>query len=237
MSKIIPLKHASNRAGVTAKAPVSSLPSSSIPPDVRDRLSPVVLNVYSTGDFHRADMRSIAKDAGMSFNTIYRYFGDKESLLFWFINDWLHELYPYAVAPLLEESSIATGMLESLRRHFMFYEKHPKVGRIIFLTVPLERWMRDETYHQHAVMKTFIRAITAGQERGELRADVTPLAILDSIAGMLNRTFVMWEYRRRKYSLVGKTEEVFSIIWGGVGTPAKNRKPVKRRTTDAPGSN
>ncbi len=172
----------------------------------------------------------------MSFNTIYRYFGDKESLLFWFINDWLHELYPHAVAPLLEESSVAAGMLESLRRHLMFYERHPKVGRIIFLTVPLERWMRDETYHQHLVMKTFIRAIAAGQARGELRPDVTPLAILDAFAGMLNRTFVMWEYRRRKYSLAGKAEEVFSLIWGGIGAPTKKRKAVSRRAIDAPGS-
>lgn len=189
-----------------------------IPLDVSERLSPVVLNIYSDGDFHRADMRSIAKEAGMSFNTIYRYFGDKESLLFWFINDWFRELYPHAVAPLAECQSIKEGMRESLRRHFEFYERHPKVGRIVFLTVPLERWMRDATYHQHEVMQIFLKSISDGQVRNEVRSDISALSILDAFAGMLNRTFVMWEYRRRKYSLVEKTEEIFSIIWGGIGS-------------------
>lgn len=219
MSKVTKLQRDTKHTASSVREP-SCAPSDfrAIPLDVSERLSPVVLNIYSEGDFHRADMRSIAKEAGMSFNTIYRYFGDKESLLFWFINDWFRELYPHAVAPLVGCQSIREGMQDSLRRHFEFYERHPKVGRIVFLTVPLERWMRDATYHQHDVMQIFLKSISDGQARGEVRSDISALSILDAFAGMLNRTFVMWEYRRRKYSLVGKTEEIFSIIWEGISS-------------------
>lgn len=152
----------------------------------------------------------------MSFSTIYRYFGDKETLLFWFIGEWFKELYPYAMLPLTDGRPLSDGLKECLRRHLEYYARHPKVGRIVFLTVPLERWMRDDSYHQHDVMRLLLDALVEGQKRGELRGDVAPLAMLDAFIGMFNRTFLMWEYRRRKYALVSKTDETFSILWDGM---------------------
>src|SRR5437868_6886320 len=96
MGVVMP-KHQSP-ADTAQLSPTSS--AQSIPANLRDRLSPVVMEIYSAGDFHRVDMRTIARDAGMSFRTIYRYFGDKETLLFWFIKHWLEGLYPVALKPL-----------------------------------------------------------------------------------------------------------------------------------------
>lgn len=216
-----------------APTPIAS--AIGVPDAIRDRLAPIVLDAYSSGDFHRVDMRSLAKEAGMSFSTIYRYFGDKEALLFWFIDYWFRDLYPYAVEPLTSERSSKDALLECLRRHLAFYDKHPKVGRIVFLTVPLDRWMRDDTYHQHPVMSTFLSYFAQGQSRGDLRTDVSTVAMLDAFVALFNRSFLMWEYRRRKYSLVGTADETFQILWSGIAAAtdptkgtAKPRSRVKK---------
>lgn len=54
-------------------------------PSIKKRLEETVLDVFSKGDFHQADMRTIARKAGVSFETIYKYYGSKEKLLFSFV--------------------------------------------------------------------------------------------------------------------------------------------------------
>ena len=221
-------------ASRNAPSPVSQ----SIPGDVRDRLSPVVMEIYSAGDFHRADMRTIAREAGMSFRTIYRYFGDKETLLFWFIQYWLEGLYPAVFKPLEGDADLKSKFLDVLTLHLEFYERNPNVGRIIFMTVPLERWMRDPSFAQHDMMRRLLNAITQAQQQGELRCDVDSRVILDVFNAIFNRAFLVWEYRRRSYSLVAQAAPLMSILWGGIAAhqsvePAV-AAPKKRASTRKP---
>jgi AcrR family transcriptional regulator len=200
----------------SAQAPLSVTVPTEVPAAVVDRLSPVVMQIYSAGDFHRVDMRTIAREAGMSFRTIYGYFGDKEALLFWFINHWLGGLYPAALAPLREEGTLKAKLFEVLRLHLEFYEQNPLVGRIIFMTVPLERWMRDSSYGQPELMSTVMKAIAEGQKSGELRRDIDARIILDVWSAIFNRAFLMWEYRGRCYPLSKQAVPMYSVLWDGI---------------------
>jgi AcrR family transcriptional regulator len=190
-----------------------------IPGDIVNRLSPVVLRTFSVQDFHRVDMRSIARDAGMSFATIYRHFKDKEALLFWFISHWLQELYPVAIAALETDKSPLTKLQDYLRVHLSYYESNPEVGRVIFMTVPLERWMRDDTYRADEPVKRLLAVIAQGQEDGEIRDDVSRVVIFDAWSGIFTRAFLMWEYRGRAYSLTGQWSSLCRILVGGIMTP------------------
>ena len=188
-----------------------------IPASVISRLDPVVLQVFSRGDFHRVDMRTIAKQAGMSFTTIYRYFGDKEALLFWFIAHWLKDLTQAVVTAIdANEGDTLAQLKSSLTSHFAYYEKNPDVGRIIFMTVPLERWMRDPTYKYRVPMQRILAVISQGQKQGLIRRDTSVALVMDLIFGLFNRTFLMWEYRGRVDSLVAKSDACIDLIVGGV---------------------
>jgi len=200
----------------------------SVPVAVQERLSPVVMEIYAAGDFHRVDMRTIAREAGMSFRTIYRYFGDKESLLFYFIQHWLGGLYPAALKPLDGDGDLRSKLLGVLRLHFEFYEKHPNVGRIIFMTVPLERWMREPSYAQRELMLRMLKAIHEAQQQGDLRYDLDSRLILDMFNAIFNRAFLMWEYRRRSYSLVAQAEPLLSVLWNGVAAGKSPAKPAAK---------
>jgi AcrR family transcriptional regulator len=197
-----------------------------IPSAMLEKLSPVVMQTYASGDFHRADMRTIARESSTSFRSIYRYFGDKQALLFRFINYWFQGLYPAAFAPLDGDEPIAERLRHVLMRHCEFYERNPQVGRIVFITVPLSCWMQDDSYAQPEMMDKLLRAIKQGQTQGALRSDVPAIAILDAFNGIFNRAFLMWEYRGRKDSLSSQADLMFKVLWGGIQGDAK---PKARR--------
>jgi AcrR family transcriptional regulator len=194
-----------------------------MPEALLQKLSPVVMDIYAAGDFHRADMRTIARESGTSFRTIYKYFRDKEQLLFWFISHWLKGLYPQALLPLNDPGPVRPKLLQVLRRHFEFYERQPQVGRIIFMTVPLAQWMKEPSYSQLEYMTLLLNAMRAAQASGELRKDLPTVAILDAFNAMFNRTFLMWEYRGRSYGLAEQAEIVLKLLWDGIGEDATPR--------------
>ncbi|AFK62769.1 TetR family transcriptional regulator [Advenella kashmirensis WT001] len=96
-----------------------------IPFEVATRLDSVVLEIFSSTDFHCVDMRSIARQASMSFATIYRYFQNKEKLLFWFIARWLEPLNQAAQDVLETDKPLKQKLYDRLAVHLDFYEKTP----------------------------------------------------------------------------------------------------------------
>lgn len=239
-----PRVRASARAAAAAPAPGGArgdgaVGSVEVPEDVVNRLSPVVLRTFSEEDFHRVDMRSIARDAGMSFATIYRHFHDKEALLFWFIAHWLRELYPAALATLETDESALVRVQNYLVAHLRFYARRPEVGRVIFMTVPLQRWMRDDTYRSQGPARRLLEVIAEGQASGEIRADVSKVAVFDLWSGVFNRAFLMWEYRGRSYPLIGQADALCRILLTGIAGPAamrRGRVVAERRYAVDPGA-
>jgi AcrR family transcriptional regulator len=207
----------------------------SIPVTVVARLEPIVKRVFSEGDFHRVDMRPIAREAGMSFGTIYRYFTDKEKMLFWFIARWLDELQKVSIAALDSEGTVIERIRRFMLAHFTFYERNPEVGRIIFMTVPLDRWMQDETFAYRDGTKRLRGTIEEGQKTGEIRSDVNSLMIADLFTGMFNRIFLMWQYRGKSYSLAEQYDALLPLIEAGVRGPmaASGKKDRTPRKTGA----
>lgn len=188
----------------------------SVPESIALRLDPVIQRQFSAHDFHRVDMRSIAAEAGMSLRTIYEYFDSKETLLFWFIDRWISPLRNESILILNNQQSFKQQMLERLRLHLDFYVNHPLIGRIIFLTIPLERWMRDKSFAYKEPSVALLSAIKRAQARGELRKDIDDLVIFDALGAIFNRTFLMWEYRGRSQDPTRQFEQHFEIVWKGI---------------------
>ena len=216
----------SKRAQTQEEPPAASAVEE-VPADVIKRLGPVVLKIFSEEDFHRVDMRTIARNAGMSFATIYRYFRDKEALLFWFISYWLRELYPSTFDVLDTKGTALERIRNYLLAHLKFYEERPEVGRVIFMTVPLTRWMRDDTYKSRESVRRLLAAIAEGQAKGEIRNDLPTLLVFDALYGVFNRAFLMWEYRGRPYSLTGQWDALWAVMTQGITRPrARTGKQV-----------
>jgi len=180
-------------------------------------------------------MRSIARDAGMSFATIYRHFRDKEALLFWFISHWLRELYPAALQFLNTDERPLERLQNYLLAHLRFYEERPEVGRIIFMTVPLARWMRDETYRARESSGRLLEVIAEGQAKKEIRGDISKTLVFDAWVGIFNRAFLMWEYRGRSHPLTGEWSSLCKILVEGIAGPGRRRASASSKRAVAPG--
>lgn len=188
-------------------------------PEVRKRLELAVLEIFSTTDFHRANLREIAKQAGVSFASIYKYYGNKEGLLFGTIDTVLKEL----TDRLIDHLQGIENLKEKIRKAFWveldFYEHRPEVGRILFLILPFRKWMEDETYKQEKFVNTYVEVLRQGQRDGFLNPNVRPEVFLDIMHGIVMMRFMMWIYRGQKESLLSNFNELFEMLWRAISNP------------------
>jgi len=196
-------------------------PPRELSPEIQGKLEAAVLDVFSKVDFHRADIRTVAKQAGVSFGTIYKYYGSKERLLFTLLSNWIDELADRMIDHLQGIESLK----EKLRKVFWvqldYYERNPNVGRILFMTVPMATWMAHKTFEQKKMINIFLSVLRQGQEERVLNPNVRTGVLLDFMYGLVQRSFYMWIYRGQKESLSEKSNELFELAWRSISNSEK----------------
>ena len=186
---------------------------------IKKRLEATVLDIFSQGDFHKVNMRAIAKKAGVGFGTIYKYYGSKEKLLFAFVDEWLRVLTERMIDHLqgLEDPK------EKLRKVIWvmldFYSRNPDGVQALLLSVPQKTWMSDKTFEQRKMFDLFRDVIGQSQAEGILNPNARPGILVDAIIGLVNRRATIWIYHGQKEDLVGEANILFDILWQGIGNP------------------
>lgn len=208
-------------AGKQAKR-VTMLPP--LRPEVKLRLEQAVLDIFSHSDFHKANIRDVAKRAGVSFSTIYKYYGSKERLVFAFVDVWLGELTDRIIDHLQGIEDLKEKMRKVLWLQLDYYERNPHLGRIIFMTLPMATWMADETFEQKKMIHLYLDVLKKGQEQGILNPNVRPGVLLDFMLGMVQRSFTMWAQRGQKESLAGQASVIFEMLWRGMTCDPHQKK-------------
>ena len=192
-------------------------------PEVKARLEKAVLEIFSESDFHKANIRDVAQRAGVSFTTIYRHYGSKERLLFAFVDVWLGELTERIIDHLQGIEDLKEKMRKVLWLQLDYYERHQGLGKIIFMTLPMQTWMADRTFRQKRMINLYLEVLKKGQSEGILNADVRAGILLDFMLGTVQRSFVMWVSRGQRESLSGQTQVLFDMIWRAIVTPEEKR--------------
>jgi AcrR family transcriptional regulator len=189
-----------------------------------DVLEAQVRKIFSENDFHAADMRTIAREAGMGFNTIYKYFDGKEGLLFFFIRRWQQELDVRLKRELTQDMPGPQAFKKLAGAFLGYYEQNPDIGKILFLTLPMTTWMNNETFSQRALTGTLLDIIHRAQDDGAVRADLPAVAILDLFLGAVHRAFTMWIYRGAQPGLVDEAHGLFDLFWSGIAANGQARR-------------
>ncbi len=177
------------------------------------------MDIFSNSDFHKATMRDVAKQAGISFSTIYNYFGSKEKLLFTFVDISLGKL----THRIIDHLQGIEDLKEKIRKVFWvqldYYQRHPELGRILFMTVPMKTWMADETFKQQQMINMFMDVLRQGQAENVFNPEVRTGILLDFMMGFVQRSFFMWESRGQTYSLSEESNAMFEMVWRGISNP------------------
>ena len=190
-------------------------------PEVHARLEQAVLDIFSHADFHKANIRDVAKKAGVSFSTIYKYYGSKERLVFAFVDIWLGKLTDRIIDHLQGIEDLKEKMRKVLWLQLDYYERNPHLGRILFMTLPMATWMADETFQQKKMVHLYLDVLKKGQEEGILNSKVRAGILLDFMLGLVQRTFVMWEQRGQTGGLAVQANTLFEMVWRGITNPDK----------------
>jgi AcrR family transcriptional regulator len=193
--------------------------SQNLNPETRKRIERAAIEVFSGNDFHRANIRLVASKAGVSLGTIYKHYGDKEKLVFTIIDNFLTEL----ADRMIDHLKGMEDLKEKIRKIFWvqldYYERHPDFGRILFLTIPYNEWISDETFRQPRMINALLDVIRKGQKDGILNDKVRAGVLIDFVWGLIHRSFTMWIYRGQKESLTANSNVLFEMLWRSISKP------------------
>ncbi len=188
-------------------------------PEVHRRLEKAVLEIFSNSDFHKANIRDVARQAGVSFSTIYKHYGSKEQLVFAFVDIWLGKLTERIMDHLQGIEDLKEKMRKVLWLQLDYYERNPGLGRILFMTLPMKTWMADRTFRQKKMIDMYLDVLKKGQQAGILNNRVRAGILLDFMLGLVQRSFVMWICRGRPGSLAAQSNVLFDMVWRAIANP------------------
>ncbi len=190
--------------------------SSGIDPDTRKRVVNAVLDIFSEREFHKISLIEIAKGANVSLQTIYKYYGSKESLLFYTLDEVLAGIARRMIEHLKGIETFQDRLRKVLWVVFDSVESDPRVAQIILSSVYLNTWSKTDAFRQPELMAVFRQVIHQGVETGVLTDEVDERTILDVIIGIYSRTITMWLLRGEPAGLADQTQPLFRMIWRAI---------------------
>lgn len=192
---------------------------SSMRADTLQRIERAVLALFSEQDFHEVSLIDVAKSANVSLQTIYKYFGSKEVLVYAMLDVMLGRL----AARMIDHLQGIDDARERLRKTFWvtldYMDKHPAVMMLLFTAVPVSRHQNIRIYESPELMGALLGVLKDGQSRGVLNAEVSSKILLDVFMGVIGRVVLMHIVRREKTSLLDQFDALFGIVWRAMSTP------------------
>jgi AcrR family transcriptional regulator len=185
-------------------------------PATRARIENAVLEIFSERQFHRVGLIEVARASNVSLQTIYKYYGSKEALLFSCLDTWLGRL----AHRMVDHLSGLADYKEKLRKVFWvvidFFEKNPRVAQLIGSSVYLNTWRRTQTWRQPELFRAFMGVLAEGRARGVLNDQVDEKVLLDFILGTLGRLVQMNIYRGQRQPLTKQANVLFEMLWKAI---------------------
>ena len=185
-------------------------------PETRVRIEQAVLDVFAEREFHRVGLIEIARAANVSLQTIYKYYGSKEALLFSSLDAWLGKL----AVRMLDHLQGIEDIKERFRKVFWvtldFFEKNPKVAQMMMSSVYVNTWRKQDNYSNPVLFGTFLKVLREGRDKGVLNNEVDEKFLLDYIFGVTGRLVQMYIHRGQKEPVTKYANQLFEMLWRAI---------------------
>lgn len=181
--------------------------------DTLNRIEKAVLELFSNQDFHEVSLLDVAKKANVSLQTIYKYFGSKEVLVYAMLDVMLGRLAERMIDHLQGIDDARERLRKTCWVTLDYMDKHPAVMLLLFTAVPVSRHQNISIYESPDLMGAFLSVFKDGQARGVLNNRVSSKILLDIFMGMIGRIVLMHIVRGEKRPLIDQFDELFNILW------------------------
>ena len=188
-------------------------------PDTLKRIEKAVLELFSSQDFHDVSLLDVAKAANVSLQTIYKYFGSKEVLVYAMLDVMLGRLAERMIDHLQGIDDARERLRKTCWVTLDYMDKHPAVMMLLFTAVPITRHRNIRIYESPDLMGAFLSVLKDGQQRGVLNKRVSSKILLDVFMGVIGRVVLMHIVRGEQRSLIDQFDELFGILWRAMSAP------------------
>ncbi len=182
-----------------------------ISPDALKNLREVVISRFSEGLYHEVGIRDICKQAKVSAQTVYKYFGNKEELLYACVRDDLEAMNQRAIEAIDKGSNFEEKLRGFTTEFFGFYENNPAIAKIVFLNIPPLYWMSNQAFMQHDLHDGLRVLIQEGQKNKTLVDSIPDDLLLEISIGAAHRLIILW-LSRRQDSLMALAEHFVASL-------------------------
>jgi TetR/AcrR family transcriptional regulator, fatty acid metabolism regulator protein len=210
--------------------------------DKRERILDAAEHVFARHGFFAARVSAIAKEAGVADGTIYLYFRNKDDLLI-----CLFERRMEQVNSLLTAAIVGLPPLAQLRAFIEAYlaliRDQPAAAEV--LTIELRQSSKFMKEYENPRFGDFLRllggVIAAGQEVGDLEAEIPAPVAARMIFGILDELATAWLLadgrrgdaispalgtRRKKFDIVRAAEWAVAFVIQGLQKKTKTRSSL-----------
>ncbi len=181
--------------------------------DTLQRIENAVLSLFSQRDFHEVSLIDVARTAHVSLQTIYKYFGSKEVLVYAMLDVMLGRLAERMLDHLQGIDDARERLRKTLWVTVDYMDKHPAVILLLFTAVPVSRHNNIGIYESAELMGAFRGVLKDGQARGVLNNAVSSKVLLDVFMGIIGRVILMHIVRGEQRPLIEQFDEFFNIVW------------------------
>lgn len=196
----------------------SLAPLSDMRPATLDKIEQAVRKVFAGFDANEVTMAQIAKSANVSLQTLYKYFGDKQTLFYTIMDIVLGRLAARIMDHLQGIDSVQDRLRKTLWVCFDFVDSHPDAVMVLS-SVSASRIRNIAIYENKELIGAFLAVLEDGQNRGVLN-DTVPLHILfDVFMGFISRLGLMHTIRQTETPINAEFDALFVILWRAISKP------------------
>lgn len=193
-------------------------PLSDMRPATLDKIEKAVRKVFAGVDSNEVTMAQIAKSANVSLQTLYKYFGDKQTLFYTIMDIVLGRLAIRIMDHLQGIDSVQDRLRKTLWVCFDFVDSHPDAVMVLS-SVSASHIRNIAIYENKELIGAFLEVLEDGQNRGVLN-DTVPLYILfDVFMGFISRLGLMHIIRQTDTPINAKFDALFNMLWRAISKP------------------
>lgn len=188
--------------------------------ELRERLFRSALQLFAHKGYSETTVEDITNAADVGKGTFFNYFPSKDHILAAFGQKQIEKLQLAADAADSTNISIREFMHSLALDMISEPAQNPAMVRVLVLanlsSEPVRTTMRE--VHTRA-MELLARIVKVGQDRGEIRKDMEPLDIAQTLRQSLLGALLIWSLYGDG-SLETRIENVINILWNGVAARA-----------------